>query len=90
MVDRVVGVFCILKLLQAGYRVRTTVRSLKRDRKYRAMLKTAGVEAGSKLSFAAADLTADARLEGSGGGTCTCNCPCKRHSAEASQNMKMS
>lgn len=55
-----IGVYCILQLLQAGYRVRTTVRSLKREADVRAMLKMGGVEPGDALSFAAADLTADA------------------------------
>ena len=55
-----VGVHCILVLLNAGYRVRTTVRSLKREADVRAMLKVGGVEAGDRLSFAAADLEKDA------------------------------
>jgi nucleoside-diphosphate-sugar epimerase len=55
-----VGVHCILQLLQAGYRVRTTVRSLAREAEIRAMLKVGGVDAGAALSFAAADLTQDA------------------------------
>ncbi len=55
-----IGAYCILELLQMGYRVRTTVRSLSRENDVRAMLKTGGMDAGDKLSFAAADLTADA------------------------------
>ena len=55
-----VGAHCILQLLNAGYRVRTTVRSLDREAGVRAMLKTGGSEAGNELSFAAADLTAGA------------------------------
>jgi nucleoside-diphosphate-sugar epimerase len=55
-----VGAHCILPLLGAGYRVRTTVRSLKREGDVRAMLKTGGAEAGEKLSFSAADLMSDA------------------------------
>src|SRR5690349_14029451 len=55
-----VGVHCILQLLAAGYRVRTTVRSLKREADVRAMLKVGGAEPGEALSFAAADLTSDA------------------------------
>ena len=55
-----VGVHCILALLNAGYRVRTTVRSLKREADVRAMLKVGGVEAGDRLSFAVADLERDA------------------------------
>ncbi|GAB4028902.1 SDR family oxidoreductase [Spirosoma koreense] len=53
------GAYCILNLLQAGYRVRTTVRSLKREDEVRAMLKAADMEAGDQLSFVAADLLAD-------------------------------
>jgi nucleoside-diphosphate-sugar epimerase len=34
-----IGSYCIVKLLQAGYRVRTTVRSLKRAADVRAMVK---------------------------------------------------
>lgn len=55
-----IGAHCILQLLQAGYQVRTTVRSLAREAEVRAMLRTGGVDAGDRLSFAAADLTADA------------------------------
>ncbi|MBS2553833.1 aldehyde reductase, partial [Catenulispora sp. NL8] len=55
-----VGVHCILRLLQTGHSVRTTVRSPAREEAVRAMLRTSGVEAGDALSFAYADLTADA------------------------------
>lgn len=55
-----IGAHCILQLLEAGYQVRTTVRSLAREPDVRAMLKTGGVDAGGRLSFAAADLTGDA------------------------------
>ncbi len=55
-----IGAHCILLLLNAGYRVRTTVRSLKREGDVRAMLKVGGVEAGERLSFVEADLTSDA------------------------------
>ena len=55
-----IGAHCILQLLDAGYRVRTTVRSLKREADVRAMLKVGGAEPGAALSFAAADLTSDA------------------------------
>lgn len=55
-----IGAHCILQLLEAGYRVRTTVRSLTRESDVRAMLKNGGVEPGDKLSFVAADLTSDA------------------------------
>ncbi len=51
---------CMLQLLAAGHRVRTTVRSLAREAEVRATLKAAGADAGDRLSFVAADLTADA------------------------------
>ena len=54
------GVHCVLRLLQAGYRVRTTVRSPLREPKVRAMLAEGGVTAGEALSFAVADLKKDA------------------------------
>jgi nucleoside-diphosphate-sugar epimerase len=55
-----VGSHVIIQLLNAGYQVRTTVRSLKREDEVREMLRVGGVEAGDRLSFAAADLTSDA------------------------------
>lgn len=55
-----IGAHCILQLLAGGYRVRTTVRSMKREGDVRAMLKTGGAEPGDALSFAVADLTDDA------------------------------
>ena len=53
------GAHCILALLKAGYRVRTTVRSASREADVLAMLKVGGVEPGDALSFAVADLMAD-------------------------------
>ncbi|MDQ0393153.1 NAD-dependent epimerase/dehydratase family protein [Labrys monachus] len=50
---------CILALLQAGYRVRTTLRSLSREAEVLSNLRTGGAEPGDRLSFIAADLTAD-------------------------------
>jgi dihydroflavonol-4-reductase len=55
-----IGAHCILRLLEAGYRVRTTVRSLDREPEVRAMLEKGGAEPGDALSFAAADLMTDA------------------------------
>ncbi len=55
-----VGSHCILQLLAAGHRVRTTVRSLAREAGVRAMLKVGGADPGDRLSFVAADLTDDA------------------------------
>jgi dihydroflavonol-4-reductase len=55
-----IGSHCILQLLQEGYRVRTTVRSLKREADVRAMLKEGGIaNPGDRLSFFAADLEKD-------------------------------
>lgn len=50
---------CILQLLQAGYRVRTTVRSLARQDAVLAMMREGGVEPGDALSFVEADLRSD-------------------------------
>ncbi len=50
-----VGAHCIVQLLDAGYQVRTTVRSLAREADVRAMVK-----GGDRLSFVAADLEKDA------------------------------
>jgi nucleoside-diphosphate-sugar epimerase len=55
-----IGCHCILQLLAAGHRVRTTVRSLKRECDVRAMLMEGGAEPGDRLSFTAADLQNDA------------------------------
>ncbi len=55
-----IATHCIVQLLAAGYRVRTTVRSLKREPEVRATLKAAGADAGERLAFFVADLTADA------------------------------
>jgi nucleoside-diphosphate-sugar epimerase len=56
-----IGTHCILQLLEAGYRVRTTVRSLKREADVRAMLQSGGAaEPGNRLSFFVADLEDDA------------------------------
>jgi nucleoside-diphosphate-sugar epimerase len=55
-----VGSHSILQLLAAGYRVRTTVRNMKREDEVRDLLRTGGAEAGERLSFFAADLEKDA------------------------------
>jgi nucleoside-diphosphate-sugar epimerase len=49
----------ILQLLNAGHRVNTTVRDLRREPEVRAMLKHGNAEAGERLSFYAADLQND-------------------------------
>ena len=50
---------CILQLLDQGYLVRTTIRSLAKEAEVRAVLTEAGMTHGDRLSFAAADLTRD-------------------------------
>lgn len=51
---------CILRLLDQGYEVRTSVRSLAREDEVRANLADAGLADGGRLSFVAADLLDDA------------------------------
>lgn len=55
-----IGSHCILQLLAAGHRVRTSVRSLGREAAVRSMLKQGGAEPGERLSFVEADLERDA------------------------------
>jgi nucleoside-diphosphate-sugar epimerase len=55
-----IGAHCIIQALRQGYKVRTSVRSLKREAEVRAMIKQGGVEAGEGLSFVEADLEKDA------------------------------
>jgi nucleoside-diphosphate-sugar epimerase len=50
----------IVQLLNAGHRVRATVRDLKRESEVRAMVKQGGAHAGDRLRFFAADLQGDA------------------------------
>jgi dihydroflavonol-4-reductase len=58
-----IAVHCILQLLQAGYRVRATLRSLGRAAEVTAMLREGGMEAGERLSFIQADLSSDAHWD---------------------------
>lgn len=51
--------FCIAELIRKGFRVRTTVRSLAREAEVRQSLAKL-IEVGDRLSFVAADLSADA------------------------------
>ena len=55
-----IGSYCILELLRAGYRVRTTVRSPEREATVRELL---GAESADALSFATSDLMSDAGWE---------------------------
>jgi len=50
---------CMLALLDAGYRVRTTVRTLSREDEVRSNLRTGGAEPDNRLSFVVTDLGAD-------------------------------
>jgi len=54
-----VGSYCILHLLNAGYVVKTTVRSLNKQGELRQMLQTAGAKNIDDLSFVEADLNND-------------------------------
>ena len=51
---------CMIALLASGYRVRTTVRSLRREDEVRKNLKVGGADPGERLSFVVADLASDA------------------------------
>ncbi|RRK09673.1 NAD-dependent epimerase/dehydratase family protein [Lactiplantibacillus garii] len=53
-----VGSWAIVRLLQQGYRVRTTVRSLKKEAQVRAAI-APQVDPQDRLTFVAADLTTD-------------------------------
>ena len=53
------GAHCIIQALNAGYEVRTTIRSPEREAEVRAMVTAAGIEAGERLTFGVADLTRD-------------------------------
>ena len=56
-----IGSHCIVTLLQAGYRVRTTVRSLKRADEVRSMVQAGGIteEQAKGIEFCEADLAND-------------------------------
>ncbi|WIX98457.1 aldehyde reductase [Amycolatopsis mongoliensis] len=53
------GAYCILRLLQTGYRVRTTVRDLRRSADVREMLRNGGASDDAAVEFVPADLTRD-------------------------------
>jgi nucleoside-diphosphate-sugar epimerase len=53
-----IGGWCVIAALEAGYRVRTTVRNLGREAEVRARIAKA-VDAGDRLSFHAVDLLSD-------------------------------
>jgi dihydroflavonol-4-reductase len=54
-----VGSHLVLRLLQDGHKVRTTVRSRDREAEARAMLARGGIEAGERLEVLVADLERD-------------------------------
>ncbi|KAF2816090.1 nucleoside-diphosphate-sugar epimerase [Mytilinidion resinicola] len=54
-----IGVYCIFQCLAAGYRVRTTIRSLKRENDVKKMLEEGEATNIDRLSFAEADLSKD-------------------------------
>lgn len=54
-----IGSHCVLQLLQAGYQVRTTVRSLDREGDLRGMIREGGVEAGDRLEVIETNLLED-------------------------------
>ena len=58
-----VGVHCILQLLEQGYIVRTTLRSLSRKNEVIEMLKNGGITSFENLSFIEADLCSDANWD---------------------------
>ncbi len=70
-----IGSWCVIRLLQQGYSVRTTVRSLARESAVRAAVGKE-VDAQDRLSFHAADLTSDA-----GWNTATAGCDYMLHVA---------
>src|ERR1700761_6450714 len=54
-----IGIYCILQLLQQGYTVKTTIRSLNRKEEVLGLLEKAGAPDTAELSFVVADLTKD-------------------------------
>jgi nucleoside-diphosphate-sugar epimerase len=54
-----VGIQCVLQLLQQGYMVKTTLRSLSKKNEILDMLKNGGVKSFEHLEFAEADLMKD-------------------------------
>lgn len=59
--------WCIVNLLERGYAVRTTLRNLSKEAAVRAAI-ASQTDAGGRLSFFAADLTADAGWDAAMGG----------------------
>src|SRR6187402_354885 len=59
-----IAVYCIIRLLNEGYRVRATLRTPDRQAEVLAMLREGGVEPGDRLTFVKADLSADQHWDG--------------------------
>ena len=57
------GVHCILQLLNAGYKVKTTLRSLQRKQEVIEMLRHGGATSTDNVSFIVADLSNDANWD---------------------------
>jgi len=55
-----IGSHCVLQLLSAGHKVRTTIRNLRREADVRDLLKQGGADHDDRLTFAEADLEKDA------------------------------
>jgi len=58
-----VGVNCIYQLLQKGYKVKTTIRSMNKKDEVIETLKTGGITSFDNLRFIEADLTKDAKWD---------------------------
>lgn len=58
-----IAVHCTIQLLNAGYNVRATLRSLDREAAVRGMLRQGGVEVGERLTFIKADLSSNENWE---------------------------
>jgi len=58
-----VGIHCILQLLNKGYKVKTTMRSLNRKNEVIEMLKVGGISSFENLAFIETDLTKDANWD---------------------------
>lgn len=58
-----VGSHCIVQLLQKGYKVRTTIRSLQKQGSVIEMLKNGGIKNLQNISFVEADLSEDRNWE---------------------------
>ncbi len=58
-----IAVHCMVQLLQQGYRVRATLRSMNRQEEVKTMLRNGGITSFENCSFFQADLSADANWD---------------------------